>query len=175
MPPAAMLISNRPGVIGVVLAVVLGLWLDGKVPKHVPGLEDLAIHAGALFLGLYALTVDRCEVPGLVASYRANLQNLFAAAAESGLGTYDKPVVPGRRLSFFVVPLVIVPLVSLLLGIVVIGFDVADDGKVAPLDFDRNFTLPAAGAAIWAGYALVTQRIRLRRDPKGGFDHVGFH
>ena len=168
-----MQISNRLGVVGVVLAVLLGLWLDGKVPKHVPGLEDLAIHIGALFLGLYALTVDRCEVPGLLASYRANLRNLFATAAASGLGTYDKPVVPGRRLAFFVLPLVVAPLILPLIGMIAIGFDVADDGKVSPLDFDRNFTLPMAGVAIWAGYALVTQRLRRRVDPAAGLDEVG--
>jgi hypothetical protein len=171
-----MQISNRLGLIGVVLAVVLGLWLDGKVPKHVPGLEDLAIHVGALFLGLFALTVDRCEVPGLLASYRANLQNFFATAAASGLGTYDKPIVPGRRMAFFVLPLVVAPLILPLIGMIVIGFDVADDGKVSQLDFDRNFTLPMAGVAIWAGYAWATRGLRRRIDPGApGFDEVGFH
>lgn len=46
-----MTIFNLPGLIGVVLAVVLGYWLDSVLPVRTPGMEDLAIHAGALFLG----------------------------------------------------------------------------------------------------------------------------
>ena len=93
-----MYFLNRPGLIGIVLVVVLGHRLYAVLPARTPGLEELVMNAGALFLGLYALTVDRCEVPGLLPSYRANLQNFFAAMAEGGMGTYDKPVVPGRRL-----------------------------------------------------------------------------
>ena len=72
-----MLISNRPGFVGVVLAVALGFALDSLLPVDVPGFSALPIHLAGDFLGLYALTVDRCEVPGLFASYKANLQNFW--------------------------------------------------------------------------------------------------
>ena len=171
-----MVISNRPGGIGAVLAVGFGFLVDALPVTAIPGLEDLGLHAGTLFLGLYALTVDRCEVPGFVASYRANLQNLFALAAASGLGTYDKPVVPGRRLSFVGVPLVVVPIVAFLICMADVARVMSEGGgKISPLDFDRFFTLPAAGFAVFAGYAYLTERIGLRRRLGTAADGLGLH
>jgi hypothetical protein len=162
---SAMHFTTRSGVIGVVLAVCLGVWLDSVLPAGKPGMEDLAIHAGALFLGLYALTVDRCEVPGLLPSYRANLQNFFAAVSETGMGTYDKPVVPGRRLSFFVLPIVIIPWILLLIGVGHAGYALGTTGTLSRLDRFRDLELPLASIAIWSCYALATQSLRLRTKP----------
>jgi len=160
-----MYFLNTPGLIGIVLVVVLGHWLYAVLPPRMPGLEELVINAGALFLGVYALTVDRCEVPGVLRSYRANLQNFFAAMAESGMGTYDKPVVPGRRLSFFFLPLVVAPLITLLFGLGTVAYDLGTAGTVSRLDRFRNLELPLAGAALWACYALATRSLRLRVRP----------
>jgi hypothetical protein len=160
-----MYFLNTPGLIGIVLVVVLGHWLYAVVPARMPGREELVINAGALFLGLYALTVDRCEVPGLLPSYRANLQNFFAAMAESGMGTYDKTVVPGRRLSFFFLPLVVAPLITLLFGLGTVAYDLGMAGTLSSLDRFRNLELPLAGTAIWACNALATRSLRLRVRP----------
>jgi hypothetical protein len=158
-----MVISNTPGLLGVALAVVFGMWLDSLLPVPPPGLEDLAIHAGALFLGLFALTVDRCEVPGLLASYRANLQNVTAAV--EGMFGDKVAVVPGRRLTFFVIPLVLVPLIPLLVGLGVVAFELGTNGTLTRLDRFRHLDLPLAGIAIWACYALATRSLRLRVRP----------
>jgi hypothetical protein len=163
-----MYFTNRYGVIGVVLAVALGLWMDSVLPAGMPARDDLPIHAGALFLGLYALTVDRCEVPGLLASYRANLQNLFAEVAESGMGTYDKPVVPGRRLSFFILPIVVTPWILLLIGLGHAAYELWTAGSLSRLDRLRDLELPVASVLAWTCYALVTQPLRLRVRPSAG-------
>ncbi len=157
-----MVFSTPSGVLGVVLAVVLGLGLEAVLPVRAPGLEDLSIHAGALFLGLYALSVDRCEVPGFLASYRANLRNIFAAAAESGMGTYDRPVVPGPRLAFFVLPVVVTPFIPLLIGGAAVAYELATTGTVSRIDRFRHLELPLAGIAIWSAYAWATRSLRLR-------------
>lgn len=170
-----MQISNRPGGIGVALAVAFGLWLDSVLPPGLEVREELAMHGGALLLGLYALTVDRCEVPGLWASYKANLQNLFALAAESGLGTYDKEPVPGRRLSFFILPVVITPVLMFLLAFADVVRLQVQNGRLTPTEIDRFFSIPGACLLAWWAYALVTERLGLRRRLGKARDPLGFH
>ena len=170
-----MVIANRPGSIGVALATVFGFWMESIVPDGNPRLEELPIHLGALFLGVYALTVDRCEVPGLLASYRANLQNLFALAAESGLGTYDREPVPGRRLSFFILPVVLAPPIAFVLAFADVALAQARKGMVTAVEIDRFFSVPGACLLAWWAYALVTERLGLRRRLGTARDGVGFH
>jgi len=170
-----MLIANRPGSIGVALATAFGFWMESIVPHGNPVLEEAPIHLGALFLGIYALTVDRCEVPGLLASYKANLQNLFALAAESGLGTYDKAPVPGRRLSFFILPVVLATPIAFALGFADVVLAQASRGRVMPVEIDRFFSVPGACLLVWWAYALVTERLGLRRRLGSARDGVGFH
>ena len=170
-----MQISNRPGFIGVVLAVGSGLWLDSVLPAGLAAREELAMDLGALVLGLYALTVDRCEVPGLWASYKANLQNLFALAAESGLGTYDKEPVPGRRLCFFILPVVIAPVLTFALSFADVVRLQVQNGRLTPSEVDRFFSIPGACLIAWWAYALVTERLGLRRRLGTARDGVGFH
>ena len=141
-------------------------WAISVLPVAIPELaDDIAIHAGALFLGLFALTVDRCEVPGLLPSYRANLQNLFAAVAESGMGTYDKPVVPGRRIAFFILPIVVTPWILLLLGLGHAAYELGTKGTLSRLDRFRDLEMPIVSVAVWACYAVITQSLRLRTRP----------
>ena len=170
-----MMISNRPGVVGVVLAIALGFGLDAVLPQDVPGFDVLPIHLAGLFLGLYALTVDRCEVPGLFASYRANLQNFFATASEAGLGTYDKPIVPGRRLSWFILPIVVTPVITFLLGMADVALLLSKPRRILPSELDAHFTVPFLSFAVWAGYAVLTERTGLRRRLGDKYDPVGWH
>jgi hypothetical protein len=171
-----MVIANRPGGIGVVLATAFGFWMEDVLPAGLPGRESLSMNLGALFLGVYALTVDRCEVPGLLASYKANVKNLFALAAESGLGTYHTKPVPGRRLSFFVLPVVIAPVIVFLLSFADVVRVQVENGRLTPKEIDDFFSVPGACLIAWWAYALVTERLGLRRRIGGkARDHLGFH
>ena len=170
-----MLITNRPGVIGVVLAVAAGFGLDAVLPQDAPGFSALPIHLAALVLGLYALTVDRCEVPGLLASYRANLRNFFAAAAASGLGTYDTPIVPGRRLSWFIVPIVVMPAISFPIGLLDAWLLFSKNGRLLPSELDAHVTIPFLCVVVWIAYAVATEKTGLRRRLGDKYDPVGWH
>jgi hypothetical protein len=170
-----MIITNRPGVIGVVLAVALGFALDAVLRAGPPGFSDLSIHLGGMFLGLYALSVDRCEVPGLLASYRANMQNFVATASASGLGRYDKPIVPGRRLSWFILPVVITPLITFPIGLVDAWLLFSRNGRLLPSELDGHVTIPFLGVVVWAAYAVATEKTGLRRRLGDRHDPVGWH
>ena len=135
-----MLISNRPGFIGVVAAVASGFWMDPDLPPGLVGRDEMHIHLGALVLGLYALTVDRCEVPGLLASYKANVQNLFALAAFADIALAQ-----------------------------------ARNGRVTQDEIDRFFFVPGACLIAWWAYALLTERLGLRRRLGKARDGVGLH
>ena len=160
-----MFLVNLRGVIGVVLAVVAGFQVDAFVGARAPQLETVGIHAGALLLGLYGLTVDRCEVPGLWASYRANVSNVFAAASEAGLGTYDKPVVPGRRMAVFLFPVAVAPALGFLLSMADAAVRWNGHGAVTRAEWFEFVEMPVATIGLWAAYALATQRLRLRTNP----------
>jgi hypothetical protein len=168
-----MLISNTAGVVGVVLAVLLGYRLDAALPRT-PGMEDLGICASALFLGAYGLTFDRCEVPGLLGSYRANLQNFFAAASEAGLGTYGKSLVPGRRMAFFFLPVFLAPLLPLAIGLCGVAYELVGHGTISPLDRFRYFDVPVSCVGVWIAYAWTTRGLRMRVR-KGTRESVHWH
>jgi len=157
----------------VALATGLGFWLSSVLPADIPAADDVAIAVAALFLGLYALTVDRCEVPGLLRSYRANLQNLFAIAARE-LGAQDrKPIVPGRRLCFFILPVVVTPAIPFLIGFAWLVHQGITGRPVAPLDGFRYVELPLVCVAVWLAYAFLTRDLRRRpaRAGDGGLWH----
>jgi hypothetical protein len=151
----------------VALATGFGFWLSSVLPPDTPAADDVAIALSALLLGLYALTVDRCEVPGLLRSYRANLQNLFAIAARD-LGAQDhRLIVPGRRLSFFMLPVVVTPAIPFLIGFGWLVYQGITGGPVAPLDGFRYVELPLVCVALWLAYAFLTRDLR-RRPARGG-------
>lgn len=149
------------------LATGFGFWLSSVLPPDTPAPDDVAIALSALLLGLYALTVDRCEVPGLLRSYRANLQNLFAIAARD-LGAKDRePIVPGRRLCVFILPVVVTPAIPFLIGFGWLVYQGITGAPVAPLDGFRYVELPLLCLAVWLTYAFLTRDLR-RRPARGG-------
>ena len=160
-----MYLSNRAGLIGVVLAVILGFQVDAHVPANRPGLETLGISVGALFLGLYGLTYDRCEVRGFLASYRANFQNVIAATAEAGWGTYDKEVVPGRRMAMFIFPVAFAPIPMFLLDLLDVAIRMNTHGTLTRAERFEFLEVPVAFLGIWWAHALATRSLRLRVNP----------
>lgn len=169
-----MFLVNLRGVIGVVLAVVAGFQVDAFVGARAPQFETVGIHAGALLLGLYGLTVDRCEVKGLWASYRANVQNVIAAASEAGLGTYDKAVVPGRRMAVFLLPVAVAPVPGFLLSMADAAVRLNGHAALTRAEWFEFVEMPVATIGLWASYALATQRLRLRTSPAAR-ESVHFH
>ena len=144
------------------LATALGFGLSSVLAPRIPDADDVVIVLAALLLGLYALTVDRCEVPGLLASYRANLRN-FLAIADGDLGAPShKPIVPGRRLCFFIVPVVVTPAIPFLIALGWLVYQGATGGRVSPHDSHRYVELPLAGVAVWLAYAWLTRSLRRR-------------
>ena len=166
-----MYLSNLPGVVGVALAIGAGYWLDNRVPRNVPGLESLAIHLSALLLGLYGLTLDRCEVPGLFASYRENVRGMVdglgIAFGESPVG-----VERTRRLCVFVIPVAFAPLLNMLLWQLGLVFTWGLEGSVTRAQVQNALTLPIVVVGVCAGYARATERLRLR--PAGGYGGTSF-
>jgi hypothetical protein len=160
-----MFFVNLRGIVGVVLAVLVGHQVDGFVAARAPQFETVGIHAGALFLGLYGLTVDRCEVRGLWASYRANVRNVFAAVSEMGLGKYDRKVVPGRRMAMFLLPVAVAPVPVLLLSAVDAAVRLNGRGAITRGEWFEFVEMPVATLGLWASYALATQWLRLRTNP----------
>jgi len=169
-----MFLVNRPGLIGVVLAVILGFQVEGLIDAKRPGLETVALNAGALFLGLYGLTLDRCEVRGFLTSYWANVQNLFAATSEAGWGTYDKAVVPGRRMAVFFLPVAATPLLMPFLGLLDVALRLNRNGALTRAERFEFVELPLAVVGIWICYAFATQSLRLRTNPSSR-ESVGMH
>jgi hypothetical protein len=160
-----MYVSNRFGLLGVVLAVILGFQVDAHVRADAPGLGNLGIYAGALFLGLYGLTVDRCEVHGFLASYWANIQNVFAAMAEDGWGTSDREVVPGRRVALFVFPVAFAPVPLLPLSLLDAFIHLKANGTLTRAERFEFLELPVACLGVWACYIYATRSLRRRTRP----------
>jgi hypothetical protein len=160
-----MYLSNRAGLLGVVLAVILGFQVDAHVPANRPGLETLGISVGALFLGLYGLTYDRCEVRGFLASYRANFQNVIAATAEAGWGTYDKEVVPGRRMAMFIFPVAFAPIPMFLLDLLDVAIRMNTHGTLTRAERFEFLEVPVACLGIWACHVFATRSLRRRVKP----------
>src|SRR5688500_13482570 len=157
-----MFLVNLPGLIGVVLSGIVGYSVGGYVEARAPQLDALGMQAGAPFLGLYGLTVDRCEAPGLFASYRANVQNVFAAESAAGLRSYGKPVVPGRRMAVFFLPVAMAPIPWFLLSLADVALRLDDNGALTRAEWFEFVEVPVASLGLWATYALATQWLRLR-------------
>lgn len=160
-----MYLSNLPGIAGVALAVAAGYWLDGLVPR------DARTQLCALLLGLYGLTFDRCEVPGLIAAYRANVRD-YVDALGIAFGEAPVGVERTRRLCMFVIPVAFAPLLNLVFSLAVLGFTRWVKGSVSRADVHLMLALPLALIAVWAAYARVTARLRLR--PGGGYGGMSF-
>ena len=166
-----MYLSHLPGIAGVALAIGVGYGVRAILLRHHPGETDLAFHLALLVLGLYGLTFDRCEVPGLIASYRANVRDFVYAL---GIAFGEKPVgvERTRRLCVFIIPVAFAPFLGVALSLFALAFDKWADGEVSRAELHRGVVLHLAVLVLWAGYARLTARLRLR--PGGGYGGMDF-
>jgi hypothetical protein len=79
-----------------------------------------------------------------------------------GMGTYDKPVVPGRRLAIFFLPLALVPLLMFPLGLGDVALRLKSKGTLSRWERFEFVEVPLASIGLWATYAIATSGLRRR-------------
>ena len=174
---------NSMGVVGVILGGAVG-WACLPVLRQCgidmsSGEQKILYGLNGLLFGsaLFSLFVDRCEIPNLIGSYRANIvQFCYSAVGQDVPAGYT--VHSGRRLAFFAWPLAIGPLVLLVAGLLMWIIDAVQGiGFASNAEYATYLLTTCANVVVVSIVALVTGPIRLipakRRRRKRGASRPG--